>query len=346
MSQPSLSVMMSNYNHARSITEALEAIVAQSYRPMEIIIIDDGSTDGSVSVLERFTRKEATLIRVLRNERNMGVLHNIKYLLELTSGEYVYSAAADDRILPGFFERSMNLLVRHRAAGLCSTLSGIMDASGEYQGVVRTPIVRKTEGYLGPDEALATLRRHGSWFMGNTTVFRRSALIEAGGFIAELGPYCDGFISLVLAVKHGACFIPEPLAIWRRMDETYSRWVSMDVDATFNIGQTAERLMRSTYRDLFPADYVEEWRREWLFGVSGSFMALSGQRQLAGLERLMQPRDAVDRIFLSALQVWSTGARILTRLYLFLRLRRTHLWRRVDRTLIYLLRPRLRGPRR
>lgn len=342
MTAPTLSVMMSNYNHARFIPDALETILAQSYRPAEIAIIDDGSTDDSVSVLERFARKKPALIRVIRNERNLGLLPNVQRLLGMATGDYVYIPACDDKILPGFLERSMSLLARHPGAGLCSTLSGIMDESGKLQGLVKLAIVRRTESYLAPLQALAALRRHGSWFMGNTTVYRRAALVEAGGFIPELGPYGD-FMSLVLALKHGACFIPEPLVIWRRMDTTYSRRVSMDLDATINILQTAERLMRTKYRDLFPAAYVEEWRREVVFGAATSFFASSADIQFAGLERLIPPRSMPDRVFFSVLRAWPTLGRAFARPYLFARLRRKQLWRTASKRLTYLLDPRLRA---
>jgi len=343
MTRPTLSVLISNYNHVRFIPEALQAILAQSYRPAEIVIVDDGSTDDSVNVLEGFARTEPGLVRVIRNERNMGLLHNMNRLLELTTADYVYGAACDDKILPGFFERSMGLLERHPAAGLCSTLSGIMDEAGEYRGLVRTPIVCGGDSYVTPVEALAALRRHGSWFMGNTTAYRRAALIEAGGFIPELGPYCDGFISLVLALKHGACFIPEPLAMWRRMNDTYSRRVSMNFDAMINIIETAERLMRSTYREVFPPDYVEEWRRELAFGAATSFVASCTDGRFAGLERLASPRGVVDKAFLWILRTWPALGRVLACPYLFVRLRPKHLWSAWCRRTIYLLDPRLRG---
>src|SRR5688572_14043909 len=106
MSKPTLSVAISNYNHAHYLPDALEAILSQSYPAMEVIVIDDASTDNSVDVIERFARQNRSL-RLIRNSSNMGVLHNANKLLGMVSGEYFYSAAADDRVLPGFFAKSM-----------------------------------------------------------------------------------------------------------------------------------------------------------------------------------------------------------------------------------------------
>jgi len=63
---PTLSVVMANYNHARFLPESLGAILEQSYRLTEIIVLDDASTDKSADIIEVFTRKEP-LIRLVQN---------------------------------------------------------------------------------------------------------------------------------------------------------------------------------------------------------------------------------------------------------------------------------------
>src|SRR2546422_7177434 len=100
MARPTVSVVMTNYNYKRFLPEALAAIVQQSYRPHEILIIDDASTDDSVEIIKQFQREHSN-IRLIRNDRNMGVLHNANVLFKMAAGDYVYGAASDDRILPG-----------------------------------------------------------------------------------------------------------------------------------------------------------------------------------------------------------------------------------------------------
>ena len=331
--------MMSNYNHAQFIPEALDSILTQSYQPLEVVIIDDGSTDDSLAVLDRYRQRHPELIRVVKNGRNFGVMHNAPRLVSMAAGDYVFFASLDDRILPGFFERSMSVLARHPTAGLCSTLSRIIGHAGQDQGLVQMAVVRDTESYLGPIDVLAALRLHRSWFMGNTTVYRRDALVEAGGFIAELGSYCDGFISLVLALKHGACFIPEPLAVWRRSDNSYSRRISMNVAATLAISQALENLIQTRYRDLFPPDYALELKQDLFFGAAASYVATSGDDKFEGLERLIPNPRAVDAFFLWILRTWPGFGRKIAKPYFFIRMRRRHFLRTMGRKLTYLLRP-------
>lgn len=338
MAWPALSVIVINYNQGRFLPECLDAILAQSHRPHEVIFVDDCSTDDSVEIIERYARRHP-VIRAVSNDRNQGFHFSVNRGLALASGDYVYCASADDRVLPGLFGKSMRLLARYPNAGLCSTLSAAMDEHGEYRGVVHTPLIARTECFVPPTRALKLLQRYGSWFMGNTAVYRRAALHEAGGHMAELGPYCDGFIVLVLALRYGACFIPEPLAVWRKIKNSYSHRTGVDVDRMLEITAAVKRLMVSKYSDLFPTDCVDDWERRRLFEVATSFVAVSAEVEVEGLRRLLRPSAGVDRAFLAALRLVRRAELLATKLYLFCRLQPHHLHSELARKLRHVVRP-------
>ena len=89
-----------------------------------------GSTDGSLAVLEDFAHREP-IIRIVRNERNLGVCEAVTRGTRLARGEYLLYAAADDYILPGMIEKSLDLLRRHPAAGMsCGFGSTINEVTG------------------------------------------------------------------------------------------------------------------------------------------------------------------------------------------------------------------------
>jgi glycosyltransferase involved in cell wall biosynthesis len=264
MSRPTLSVVMSNYNHARFLPAALQSVLDQSYQPKEIILIDDGSTDHSVVVIERFVALHPS-IRFHRNERNMGILHNLGMLVGMATGDFLFGIACDDMLLPGFLEKSMSLLEQHPGAGVCSCLSRMMDEDGNDRGVLPGMIVSEAPTFIPPARAKRILRSFGNWMQGNTTVYRREGLIRAGGFRPELHSFCDNFASQVLALKHGACFIPEPLCTWRYMRGTYSASCLADLEVGRQIVRNATALMRGEFKDLFPRGYFRNWEREYVF---------------------------------------------------------------------------------
>src|SRR5580704_16204019 len=101
-----LSVILPNYNHARYLPRAIGAIAGQSRKPDEFIIIDDGSTDDSREVIAACQRDFPGL-SVLFNPQNLGAIPTLQRGLEIARGKYIYFAAADDNILPGFFETAL-----------------------------------------------------------------------------------------------------------------------------------------------------------------------------------------------------------------------------------------------
>jgi glycosyltransferase involved in cell wall biosynthesis len=260
----SLSVVMPHYNHGRYLSKSLGALLQQSYEPAEIIVIDDASTDGSDEVLAEIGRREPR-IRVERNARNIGMSANLDRALSLATSDYVYFAAADDWVLPGLFEKSMALLMAQPAAALCSALTRVTDEEGRDAGVLATPIVRTTPGYVTPAEVRHILLCIGNWIQGNAAVYRREALIRAGAFHPELHAYLDHFIAQALALEHGACFIPEPLAVFRRMRGGFSGRVQASETLMKEIEVNGRRLMETQYRTVFPARYPDLWSRDRRF---------------------------------------------------------------------------------
>jgi|GEM_PF-106266 len=117
---PTLSVIMGSYNYAHYIGIAIEAMATQSYKPLEIIIIEDCSSDNSSEIISGFAKKFDNIIFV-RNKTNIGGLAAANMGLNMARGDYVYFAAADDMILPGFFEKSMELISSYPSVGFCMT---------------------------------------------------------------------------------------------------------------------------------------------------------------------------------------------------------------------------------
>jgi glycosyltransferase involved in cell wall biosynthesis len=219
MNLPTLSVILPNYNHGHCLPVAVEAFLKQSVQPLEIIIIDDGSTDDSVEIIADLANQHS-IIKFHRNDRNLGVCLTVNRGIDLARGEYVYSTAADDVSLPGFFEKSLQLLATHPQAGLCCTIG---DWRELHTGVHWHMGVGMTDkpAFISPQEVVR-LEYKGRFFIpGHTAIYRRDALIKAGKLIPELRHYSDWFSTTVLALTHGICVVPEPLAVFNIESNTY-----------------------------------------------------------------------------------------------------------------------------
>ncbi len=314
---PTLSVIVPNYNHAAFLPEALEGILSQSFRPMEVIAVDDGSTDNSIEVIERFIQ-EFPIVRLIRNEQNRGVIFSTSRGLELASGDYVYFAAADDLVLPGFFEKSMNLLSRHPYAGLSSAI-----VEGERDGM-RIPVslndISLNDCFLPPLDCIRLLRRRGSWMGGNSTVFRRGALIEAGGFLPELGPLCDVFVEMVIALKHGVCYIPALLSVQRLYTSSYSAVIRSNLDTHVRLYSQAAHLMRTTYKELFPPDFIDAWEKREVHVARLIELKRLQQQEMMVVGSFFTRRNLADRFVIYGMMLVKQVQFLTFVSYLFVRL--------------------------
>ena len=148
MSSPTLSVVMGNYNHSRYLVESIPAILNQSFRPKELIIIDDASTDNSVEIIEGFAKKDP-IIRFYKNEKNLGNAATYIKAYELITGDYFNLAAADDLVLPGLFEKTMAMLAKYPNAGYCSAITRMISENGDEQkSAPEMPYVSKKKNDL------------------------------------------------------------------------------------------------------------------------------------------------------------------------------------------------------
>lgn len=331
------SVVVPNYNHARYLPTALNALLAQSHQPREIVVVDDASTDESREVIADFAARHP-VIRPIYRDQNRGVIAAMNEFLHAAEDPYIYFAAADDRVLPGFFAESLGLLERHPGAAFCSALTRIIDERGDDLGVFPTPLPIHDSGLIAPREAEGHLMREGSWVMGNTVIYRREVLLDEGGFRPELRGYCDGFVHLALALAHGACFVPRPLACWRRLRGSMSDQTTGNAANTLAVIDIATRVMSEDPANRFPPGLIHRLRNRWLFG-SARVLLSRPDPALADILALFPAGHALDRAVLRAV----LGAPRLAAVYLFLRQRPFDAMAVPRRRLKHALRP---APRR
>jgi len=231
MNRPLVSVAMINYNDAKYLREAVDSVLQQSYDRMELVVVDDASTDDSFEILTKYAKRDSR-VRLFRNEQNKGVVFTANRSNSLTQGEYLYFLASNDKALPGFFEKTVTALETYPQAGLCWTDPSHFFENG---GPVYSRRTGLTQGsvYLSPED-LARIYESGalsSPFHAAPAMFRRSAWQATGGCLPDLRWTCDFFMTMVAAFRFGMCYIPEALTSTRMLEASYSRSTSSQKQA-------------------------------------------------------------------------------------------------------------------
>jgi len=126
---PEVSVIIPSYNHAAFLRECLDSIFAQTFQDFEIILIDDGSTDGSVELAQQIAIQDPRLT-VHVNEQNLGTYGTQARGLEMAQSPYVAIMNSDDLWEPTKLQKQVDLLHRYPDKPLCYVLGWMVDQTG------------------------------------------------------------------------------------------------------------------------------------------------------------------------------------------------------------------------
>lgn len=257
-----LTILLTSYNYANYILEALERILPQMELEFELLVIDDASSDNTLDLLAPYVSANPA-IRLVKNEKNTGIHRVLNKGLDLARGDYFICASVDDHALPGVFRKSLDLLLRHPQAAFCTAPIAQIDEEGCWVGGWLGPEL-SDQSYLGPDEAYKLMRRYGFWYAGATTMFRTDLLRQVGGFSQKLGNLADSFVAQQLALEHGFCTLSETLGEARILLRSYSCMERYDLEKTYALRLEAISVMEQSPQ-LYPADFIREWVDVWAF---------------------------------------------------------------------------------
>jgi len=145
-----VSVFIPVHNGEKYLAQAIESVLGQTHRELELVVIDDGSTDGSLAIMERYARADRR-VRVVTQE-NRGVTATGNRGFEETRGDWVARLDADDLFLPEKIERQLAFVKRHPDLRIVGTRGWFINDRGRSLGLVGT------EGPFTREEFLAAGR--------------------------------------------------------------------------------------------------------------------------------------------------------------------------------------------
>ena len=217
--QPLVTVLVPVYNGAAYLRESLDSIVAQDYQPLEIIVLDDASTDATPAIVAGYGSK----VRYVARATNLGQFGTVNAGLDLARGEFVAVFHADDVYRPTIVSSEVAFLRAHPEAAAVFCLDRFIDASGrEYGRLVLPPEVRSTEALTYHALLEVLLLRKNTVLRTPGALVRRRVYDEVGRFDASYGIGADLEMWLRIAKAHQIGLVHEHLFSYRHFHSNLS----------------------------------------------------------------------------------------------------------------------------
>jgi hypothetical protein len=202
---PTLSVFLPVYNAEPYLRAAVESLLSQTFEDFELLALDDGSTDQSLSILREYAAKDHRL-RVHSRE-NRGVVATANALIALARGRYLARMDADDICLPYRFEKQVRFLDSFPEHILIGGWVERMNAAGQPIGVYRSPCSHEQ---IDRDHLRGSVS-----ICHPTAMFRRAAVVSVGGYRSGYAPAEDLELYLRLAEIGKIANLPEVVLRYR-----------------------------------------------------------------------------------------------------------------------------------
>ena len=128
-----ISILMGIYNCAKTLPEAIDSILAQTYSNWKLIMCDDGSADNTYKVAQQYAQKYPKKIVLIKNEKNMGLNYTLNHCLKYADTEYIARMDGDDISLPQRFEKQVEFLENHPQYAIVSSPIIYFDQDGIFK---------------------------------------------------------------------------------------------------------------------------------------------------------------------------------------------------------------------
>ena len=199
MNAPPVTVLMPAYNAGPYIAEAIDSVLAQTFADFELLIINDGSTDDTVAIIERY---KDSRIR-LHHQENQGVIGALNTGLSLAGAPVIARFDADDICYPDRLQVQMDYLLAHPECVLLGAASDYIDKDGAYLFEWQPPAY--------DDASLREVIFTTSPFDHPATMYRTAAALEAGGYPAGAIHFEDHLFWTLLMQKGTVKNLSQPL---------------------------------------------------------------------------------------------------------------------------------------
>ncbi|MBP7055329.1 MAG: glycosyltransferase [Candidatus Omnitrophica bacterium] len=207
---PETSVIMSVFNTEAYLAQAIDSVLNQTYRDFEFIIVNDGSTDHTLNMLEEYKKKDDRIV-LMDNRKNIGVAKSLNIALNACRGKYVARMDPDDISLPGRLLAQITYMNANPDVGLLGSCVKSIDEKGRVTGAWAYPC---------DDLSIKWRLLFSNAFAHPSVVYKRGIVLGFGGYNEYIGSGIDFDLWVRMSASTRMHGLKEFLVLWRTHPES------------------------------------------------------------------------------------------------------------------------------
>ena len=222
-----ISIIITNYNHARYLPQRIESVLQQSFTDFECIILDDASTDNSKEIIEAYAAKDARISFYFSSTNNGSPFIPWNKGANLARHELIWIPQSDDSCTPGLLQSLVNCHLQNPGIGLAYCQSMQMDEEGNCAGSWKTFTDELDDTLFEKDFVMEGMEFINKFLIyknvipnASAVLFKKSVFEKAGGADETLATNSDWLTWLKMLVNHKVAFVAHPHNMFRHHTES------------------------------------------------------------------------------------------------------------------------------
>lgn len=223
-----ISILILSYNQARFLHEGIGSVLNQTVSPDEIVIVDDGSTDGSVEILKAYQEKFSK-IKLILLDKNRGCIANVNHFVPTLKCSFFAICPVDDILSTYFVENTLEVIRRYPDIGIVCSDSAVFSDQKPYVYYHYKFFPPANDICIFSPKDLVTVLRDTFFLISSSTpLYNTKYFLMYGGYNEKLLSLSDYFLNYQIGLRHKVAYIPKPLGTTRIVKNSFGDKVRND----------------------------------------------------------------------------------------------------------------------
>ena len=268
-----VSVVVTSYNYDEYIRTTLESLVNQTYKDFEVIIVDDGSKDNSLDIINEFVSKYSNFkLYTHENHQNKGLIESVKLGISKCNSDYIAFLESDDYWREDYLQQKIDYIEEHPDAVI------IINDITPFGNNTYDKYVTKIANYYRKNKTkknyfldFITENRIGTF----SIVMIKSDVLRSLDFDSPIQTWLDYWLWRQVTLCHPISFVDEKLTYWNRHDNSYITQTGKDKTKPFEVFYAkSDKLLRKKYPSFYQKNLLQIYARllvKNIFSIQNSF---------------------------------------------------------------------------